>query len=197
MTFWAMLGFAAVLIGALFLANNLQPRQSAASSVRDRGGMERGFGTGLLVLIVGYSGSVVRAATVGHVSANAAYWITLIAHFGVVIAVAVLFIGVWRFYRPASPIAAAGVFAGIGAVFASWAIHGLRGVTAEPRNGISASIGTGLSYRYLSEAARSLPPLLTETHRYDRSNRNFSMESRRASPCQREGETRAISERRV
>ncbi len=61
MTFWAMLGFAAVLIGALFLANNLQPRQSAASSVRDRGGMERGFGTGLLVLIVGYSGSVVRA----------------------------------------------------------------------------------------------------------------------------------------
>ena len=47
MTFWAMLGFAAVLIGALFLANNLQPRQSAASSVRDRGGMERGFGTGL------------------------------------------------------------------------------------------------------------------------------------------------------
>jgi hypothetical protein len=93
--------------------------------------MERGFDTGLLVLIAGYSGSVVRAATVGHVSANAAFWITLIAHFGVVIAVAVLFIGVWRFYRPASPIAAAGVFAGIGAVFASWAIHGLRGVTAE------------------------------------------------------------------
>jgi hypothetical protein len=62
MTFWAMLGFAAVLIGALFLANNLQPRKGAVNSAGDRGGVERGFGTGLLVLIVGYSVLVVRAA---------------------------------------------------------------------------------------------------------------------------------------
>jgi len=33
----------------------------------------------------------------------------------------------------------------------------------------------------------SLPPLLTETHRYDRSRRKTSMKSRRTSPCQREG----------
>jgi len=33
-----------------------------------------------------------------------------------------------------------------------------------------------------------LPPLLTETHRYDRLRRNFSMKSRRASAWQREGE---------
>ena len=42
-----------------------------------------------------------------------------------------------------------------------------------------------------------LPPLLTETTRYDRFRSNSSMKSRQASPCQREGETRAISEWRV
>ena len=34
---------------------------------------------------------------------------------------------------------------------------------------------------------RILPPLLTETHRYDRSGRKTSMKSRPASPCQRGG----------
>jgi hypothetical protein len=43
----------------------------------------------------------------------------------------------------------------------------------------------------------SLPPLLTETRRYDRFRRNSSMKSRPASPCQRKGELRAMSEQRA
>ena len=58
---------------------------------------------------------------------------------------------------------------------------------ASPERGTSASIGTGLSCCYLSEVARILPPLLTETYRYDRFSRNSSMKSAPASPCQREG----------
>ncbi len=44
--------------------------------------------------------------------------------------------------------------------------------------------GSGRINRFLPPA---LPPLLTETHRYDRSGRNSSMKSKPASPCQRGG----------
>jgi len=126
MSIWVAVILALVLVGTASTAIRIRSRAQSSGSPAGRA-----FGAGLLVVSVGYFGWVARATAAGRISVEPLFWLTLGAHFVVAIGVGMLFVGVWRFYRPDSVLAGAGALLGTSVVAGSWALQAMSGAVME------------------------------------------------------------------